>query len=120
MFEIQKQKVGIENETEIVEKSTRKRLKQIEIIFKDMEETFDEDIDKFGIHLNNFIINARTVTWLMQKEFANYEYFPEWYDLKVNEIKLKGFDKFIKIRNAIEKKGNLKLNLSLVLWEVLI
>ena len=73
-----------------------------------MEETFDEDIDKFGIHLNNFIINARTVTWLMQKEFANCEHFSEWYDLKVNEMKLKGFDKFRIIRNAIEKEGNLK------------
>ena len=93
-FDFQKQKTR-QNKMEIVENSTRKGLNQIKLIFKDMEKTFNKNIDKFNIHLNNFVISTRTVTFLMQKEFADYEYFSEWYELKTKEMKLKGFDKFI-------------------------
>jgi len=93
---------------EIIEDSTKKRLEQVQLIFDDMKKTFNKDLDKFDIHLNNFVINARTITFLMQAEFGNINGFNDWYKRKQEEMKRKGFNKFVDIRNTIEKQGNIR------------
>ncbi|MFA7708353.1 MAG: hypothetical protein WCX73_05370, partial [Candidatus Pacearchaeota archaeon] len=94
---------------EIVKESTKKRLIQVKSMLTEMETTFNaEDLDKFDISLNNFITNARTITFLLQNEFSKNERFLEWYELKRKEMKIKGFDKFVDMRNTIEKQGNMR------------
>jgi hypothetical protein len=93
---------------EIIENSSKKRLKQLKTIFGDMKKTFNKDLDKFDIHLNNFIMNARTITFLLQKEFKRTNQFDKWYKNKREEMKQRGFDNFVDMRNKIEKEGNLR------------
>jgi len=56
-------------------------------------------------HLNNFIILARSVTFIMQKDLKNKNGFSNWYELKKEEMRIKGFVHFIEKRNTIEKEG---------------
>ncbi|VVB77530.1 Uncharacterised protein [uncultured archaeon] len=94
---------------EIVNESTRKRLEQVKFILAEMEITFKEDnLTKFDIDLNNFITNARTITFLLQNEFSKCEGFTDWYNNKKEEMKCNGFDNFKDMRNIIEKQGNLR------------
>jgi hypothetical protein len=53
----------------------------------------------FMANLDAFVSDARSVTLIMQKEFASILRFKEWYSLKQNEMKNKSdFDFFNKLR----------------------
>jgi len=80
---------------------TLKRLKEVEILFDRMKNSTSNHIE-FRTNLNAFISLARTITWVMKKEFSKNPQFKEWYKTKENEMKKDDtFDFFKNIRNTV-------------------
>lgn len=94
---------------EIIENPTRRRLEQVKILFYQMRKEFgDGDLEGYEISLNNFIINSRSITFLLQKEFGKNKDFQSWYAPKKEEMKNKGYEKFVDMRNQLQKEGDLR------------
>lgn len=76
--------------------------------YEQMKSKFKEGkTEEFKHCINAFLSSARSVTFVMQKEFRKYKEFDEWYELqkekKFNDEKLK---KFVTLRNiSLEGKG---------------
>lgn len=64
---------------------TIRRLQEVEVLFNQMKNSSDDHII-FRANLNAFVSQARTVTWVMKKEFDKKPRFKEWYELKENEM----------------------------------
>jgi len=88
-------------------KKTKARLGQLNIEFDLMlKEQHNPDRKMFNHHTEIFILLARTVTFVMQKELRHLDWFNAWYQSKQVEMKSLNFDEFIRRRNIIEKEGN--------------
>lgn len=82
----------------------QRRLNLTEKAFKDACEVDSSNHDLITDQLEIFIILARTVTFIMQKELTQCEGFEEWYASKKGEMKEK-YQYMVDIRNEIEKEG---------------
>lgn len=85
------------------------RLNDVIKLYKIMKISFEnQDLKGFNIDMNNFLIQARTITFLIQKRYRHHKNFSEWYNTKREEMKDLSFHDFIEYRNHIEKEGDLK------------
>ena len=57
--------------------ATRRKLKEAEFFFKKLEESY-RIIPDFDHYLSAFISSARSVTWVMKKEYNNVPGWKEW------------------------------------------
>src|ERR1700690_210217 len=57
-----------------------------------------------GDGIEIFIILARTITFIMQKELSKFPDFETWYSTKRDEMRDR-YQYLVELRNAIEKEG---------------
>ena len=63
----------------------------------------------FRFYLDAFLNASRSVTWILQKEFAHTEGFEEWYALKQKEMSQDPvMQLFLQKRNVSVKEHNLR------------
>jgi len=74
---------------------TRNKLLEAEYFFNRMKET-QSDRFAFQYNLSAFLSAARSVTWIMQKEFGKLPRFTEWYKKIQIEMRRDGDMKFLK------------------------
>lgn len=60
--------------------------------------------EDFDMYLNNVIASARSVTWVLKKDFKHKEGFKEWYSGKQEEMGAR-FKSMVGRRNNIVKEG---------------
>lgn len=64
----------------------------------------------FGYQLNAFLSSARSVTFLLQKEFATVPGFAEWWEERRIEIRQDGAARFfLEMRNHSQKQGRVAI-----------
>ena len=85
---------------------SRAKLNEAKYFYEQMESKFKEKkTEEFKHYINAFLNSARSVTFVIQKEFRKYKGFDEWYELqkekKLNDEKLK---KFVTLRNISLKE----------------
>lgn len=88
---------------------SREKLKEAKYLYTQMKSNFKErKNEQFKYCTNAFLGSARSVTWVLQKEFKKCEGFDKWYklqrELKFNDEKLK---KFVKMRNISVKEESI-------------
>jgi len=66
--------------------NTRGKLNEAKYFLKRMKESYSQ-IDVFGYNLRAFLSAARSVTFIMQKEFDKVSGFSIWYACKQTEMK---------------------------------
>ena len=82
----------------------KKNLHQCEFHLNIMKNA--KNTEEFEIGFNAFVISARTVTFVLQKEYKNIDNFENWYSGKQTEMQDNDICKFfVKLRNSIEKEG---------------
>lgn len=87
-------------------------LHQCEYHLNAMEKS--KNSEEFEINYAAFVVFGRTVTFVLQKEFAKNTTFEIWYNTKREEMKKNHICEFFRIqRNSIEKEGINALNFSL-------
>jgi hypothetical protein len=70
-----------------------------------------EDPKRLTHYLNDFLSSARSVTWVLKKEFSGKTNFTAWYNAKIQRIDPeKDFALFVKLRNISEKERNVRPN----------
>ncbi len=85
---------------------SRAKLNEAKYFYEQMESKFKErKNEEFKHCINAFLSSARSVTFVIQKEFRKYKGFDEWYELqkekKFNDEKL---IKFVTLRNISLKE----------------
>jgi len=85
---------------------SRSKLNEAKYFYKQMKSNFKErKNEEFKHCINAFLSSARSVTFVLQKEFKKYEGFDKWYELqrklKFKDEKLK---KFVEMRNISLKE----------------
>jgi hypothetical protein len=84
----------------------RLKLNEAKYFYAEMKKKFkDRKNEEFKHCINAFLSSARSVTWVMQKEFKSCEGFVEWYEFQ-REVKFKdeNLKKFIDMRNISLKE----------------
>jgi hypothetical protein len=88
---------------------TLKRLKEACFFLSEMNKSYLESTN-FHYHLSAFVLHARTVTWVMRKEYGKVPAWEQWYQSNA-KVGVKGqsdfFKKITKMRNAAEKEGEM-------------
>jgi len=69
-----------------MENPTQSKLKEAEYFFEQMKKTFERD-DEFKFNFSAFLSASRSITWCMQKQYAQIEGFECWYKKKQNEMR---------------------------------
>lgn len=64
---------------------TEKKLRESQYFYNQMLENYAEP-EKFEFNLQAFLSAARSVTFVMQKEYSKKPNFEEWYELKRKEM----------------------------------
>jgi hypothetical protein len=90
---------------------TLKRLEEAIELIKRLKKS-SHDRTAFRTNLNSFITSARSITFVMQKEFKHVSGFDKWYDQKVRNTKDEICEFFVKQRNIIQKEGSVRLIVS--------
>lgn len=84
--------------------NTQKRLRE-SILLLQQAINSESNPELFQTNLNAFLNSARSVTWIMQKEFADVENFKTWYKFIQEKMKNdKIFDFFKNLRNTSVKE----------------
>lgn len=85
--------------------ATIQRLTEVMHMYNQMNKSPKEKPNLFIANLNSFITLARSVTFVMQKEFHNVSEFAEWYAIKQEEMKNDEDMKFfVELRNESLKE----------------
>jgi hypothetical protein len=67
-----------------------------------------KDPTLFKSFINNFIVNARSVTFVMQKEYSKHARFSTWYNSQQESMRVKPICKFfLEQRNVILKERSI-------------
>ena len=86
---------------------THKRMQDTEILLNQSLGSANYPI-VFRANFNAFISSARSITWVMQKEFNSKIGFSEWYEKKVAQMNEDGLFEFFKnLRNESVKEKTL-------------
>lgn len=94
-----------------------RRMQEVKQLFEELkEESQDFNQKKYSIILNNLIVMARSVTFVLKKELCKNEGFEEWYSKIQKEMKSLGFSNFIEMRNIIEKEGKSVIKGEMIEW----
>ena len=85
---------------------SREKLNEAKYFYEQMESNYKEGkTEEFKHCINAFLSSARSVTFVIQKEFKKYKGFDEWYELqkekKFNDERL---IKFVTLRNISLKE----------------
>jgi hypothetical protein len=65
--------------------NTRHKLEESEYFFERMKDNLDSR-KPFGFNLSAFLSAARSVTFIMRKEFSRTTWFKGWYDNKLRRM----------------------------------
>jgi hypothetical protein len=65
-------------EGNLVKNPTRRKIREAQYFLSMMKQAFEDD-DTFSYNLSAFLSAARSITWVMQKQYARYNGFAEWY-----------------------------------------
>jgi hypothetical protein len=91
------------------EEETLKRLKEAYFFLSEMNKSYMKSED-FHYYLSAFVLHARTITWVMKKEYGRVPGWELWYQSDA-KIGVKGqadfFKKIAKMRNKAEKEGEI-------------
>jgi len=88
--------------------NTRKKLLEAEFFLKHLEENLSTT-QEFNYYLSAFVSSARSVLWIMKKEFSSIESWKTWYDsIEPTEEELSFLGEIKNLRNRAEKIEPLK------------
>ena len=86
---------------------TLKKLEDSRILFQQAKDS-TADPSKIRANLSSCIESLRSVTWIMQKEYAHVSGFQEWYSIKQEEMKDdKILKQFKNLRNTSVKEKSI-------------
>lgn len=85
---------------------SRSKFNEAKYFYEQMESKFKErKNEEFKHCINAFLSSARSVTFVLQKEFGKYKGFDEWYELqKEKKFKAGKIKKFVTLRNISLKE----------------
>lgn len=92
---------------------TREKLREAEYFLRATQELFNKRSSDFQFHLNAFVNAARSVTFVMQKEFSKKIGFKNWWDSHTIKTD-KTMRKFAELRNISLKERSLRTNRFLI------
>ncbi len=85
---------------------SREKFNEAKYFYEQMKSKFKEGkTEEFKHCINAFLSSARSVTFVLQKEFKKYKGFDEWYELQIEKkFKDEKLKKFVILRNISLKE----------------